>query len=102
MATKGCLDRYASVAAVMELRNKGIKTVVVGFGAETVSGDAPETLNAMADEGGFAVSCPNGTDQECRANGPCSAATRLCTKKYYQATNQAELEAVLGAIFFVP
>ncbi len=83
LAKLGCLDKNGSVAAVEELRKKNIKTIVIGFGAETEAGDGPETLNAMAEAGGFARTCPAGTPN---------------CKKFYQAGNQAELAQALKDI----
>lgn len=91
---KGCLDDSGTVAAIKALRAKGIKTIVVGFGADLVSGPGPITLNAMAEQGGFARACPNGTNAECGAGNTCEA-TKVCTKKYYQASNSQELAAAL-------
>ncbi len=93
-----CLDRDGAVAAVRELALKGIKTIVVGFGADTATGDGPETLNAMAEAGGFARGCPNGTNAECGAGGTCNQANKLCDKKFFQAQTQTELAQALAAI----
>lgn len=79
----GCLDKDGSVTSIQQLRDKGIKTIVIGFGAETTAGDAPDTLNAMAEAGGFARTCPAGTTN---------------CQKFYQAGNQAELAAALKEI----
>ena len=94
----GCLDRENVVAKTQDLRAKGIKVIVVGFGADTAMGDAPDTLNAMAEAGGFARACPNGTDMECGSNNTCNPATKLCLKKFYQAANGAELAKALKDI----
>lgn len=102
--TLGCLDHNVgagtggAVAAVQDLRSKDIRTIVVGFGAETGTGNGPAVLNAMATEGGFARGCPNGTNAECGSNNTCDQATRLCQKKFYQASNGAELAAALADI----
>ncbi len=90
----GCLDQDGTVAQVRALRQKGIRTVVVGFGAEVARGDGPVVLKAMAAEGGFPRACPNGTIAEC-GGGACDAATRLCAQSYYSARNAAELEDAL-------
>ena len=74
------------------------RDIVIGFGADTASGDGPDTLNEMAENGGFARSCKNGTNAECGANNTCDTATGLCTRKFYQATSAAELATVLAAI----
>jgi hypothetical protein len=96
--TQGCLDKDNSAAQVTALRKKNIRTIVIGFGADTASGDGPDTLNEMAENGGFARKCENGTDAECGANNTCDTATRLCSRKFYQATSAAELATVLADI----
>lgn len=83
LAKLGCLDKDGSVAAIQELRSKEVKTIVIGFGAETEAGDGPESLNAMAEAGGFARTCP-ASEPNC--------------KKFYQASNQAELAQALKDI----
>ncbi len=92
--TQGCLDKDNSAAQVTALRKKNIRTIVIGFGADTASGDGPDTLNEMAENGGFARTCKNG----CGANNPCDTATGLCTRKFYQASSAAELAIVLAEI----
>lgn len=91
-----CLDLGASVAAVQALRNKGIRTIVIGFGADTASGDGPDVLNGMAEAGGFARTCS--TSEDCGTGDTCNTATQLCGRRYYQARNQAELTAALRRI----
>lgn len=93
-----CLDKDGSVAAVGELRKKNIKTIVVGFGADTAVGAGPDTLNAMAEAGGFARACPMQTDAECGSNNTCDKASKLCVRKFYQASNAAELAKALQDI----
>jgi hypothetical protein len=94
----GCLDQDGAVAAATALANRGIKTVVVGFGADTTSGDAPAALNAIAQAGGAPQSCPGGLSAECGANATCNVSTHLCSRAYYQASSAAELGTVLSAI----
>lgn len=84
---------------VRELRQKGIKTIVVGFGADLGSGDGPEVLNALAAEGGFPRECPNGTDAECGAGNSCVQATKLCAGAFYQAATGTELAEALRNIW---
>jgi hypothetical protein len=91
-----CLDLNASVAAVQALRNKGIRTIVIGFGADTALGDGPDALNGMAEAGGFARTCS--TNADCGTGDSCNTATQLCNRRYYQARNQAELTAALRRI----
>lgn len=90
-----CLDRDASVAAVQALRGRGIRTIVIGFGADTAFGDGPDVLNGMAEAGGFARTCT--TSADCGSGDTCSA-NGLCGRRYYQAANQAELTAALRGI----
>lgn len=94
---RGCLDQDAVVAATRTNRLNGIKTIVVGFGADTATGDAANVLNAIAEQGDFARECEMGTDAECGTNNRCLP-NKLCEKKYYQATNAAELSAALQNI----
>ncbi|MDX2011739.1 MAG: adventurous gliding motility lipoprotein CglB [Myxococcaceae bacterium] len=69
---RGCLDADATVAQVEALERLGVKTIVVGFGADTNQADAQAVLSRMAAAGGF---------------GPA-----------LQASNRAELEATLNRI----
>ncbi len=69
-----CLDGAASVAAVAELAQKGIQTIVVGFGAEATL--AGPVLSAMATAGGKADICGG----------------------YCQANNEADLEAIVQKV----
>ncbi|QSQ16170.1 adventurous gliding motility lipoprotein CglB [Myxococcus landrumensis] len=94
---RGCLDTNASVAAVSELKAKNITTIVIGFGAETASGEGPAVLQAMAAAGGFARSCTD-DPTACGANDTCNAVTGLCGRSFYQAGNQAELADALERI----
>jgi hypothetical protein len=96
--TLGCLDQAGASSAVSALRGRNIRTVVVGFGADTTSGDAPLVLNELANAGGLARTCPNGTSAECGPGGSCDVPLRLCTRRYYQAANASELQAVLAEI----
>ena len=99
LCAKGCLDQDGTVAKIRELRLKNIRTVVVGFGAELVSGPGPIALNAMAREGGFARECKMGTDAECGgAAGSCNTTTNQCSTSFFQASNGAELAAALRKI----
>ncbi|SEU32857.1 adventurous gliding motility lipoprotein CglB [Stigmatella erecta] len=94
---RGCLDKDASVVAVEDLKKKDIRTIVVGFGAETATGNGPATLNAMATAGDFARSCRDDPDA-CGAGDTCDATTKLCGRRFYQAANQEELAEALREI----
>lgn len=94
----GCLDTDAVVAVTQANKMKGIKTIVVGFGAETAVGDAPNVLQAIAQAGDFPRACKNGTNAECGAGNTCDTSTKLCAKAFYQATDANELSQVLRDI----
>jgi hypothetical protein len=94
----GCLDQDNTVAQVVALRAKGIKTIVVGFGADTGSGDGPAVLQAMGEAGGLAPRCPKGTDAECGAGNTCDVVRSACNKKYFQAANSAQLADILTIV----
>jgi hypothetical protein len=98
---EGCLDKNTSVAAVQQLSAKNIKTIVIGFGADfnatSESGrQGAATLNAMAEAGGFARKCTQ--DADCGAGDTCDTAAKLCSRRFYQAANRAELVAALQQI----
>lgn len=97
---KGCLDKDGSIAAVVNLKQRDIRTIVVGFGADFgATGDGPEVLNAMAEAGGFAKACPNLTDAECGgAAGSCDKSIGVCVQKFYQASNATDLAKTLADI----
>jgi hypothetical protein len=90
---QNCLDATATVDQIKALyatqpdANKaGIKTFVIGFGADTAgTTGAVDVLNDAAVAGH--------TDQQLDPS-----ATPPVTTRYYQATNQTELEAILGQI----
>ncbi len=74
-----CLDGSNAVAAVAGLLDQGVKTIVVGFGAEARLGLAGPVLGATANAGGAA--------------GICGGATRYC-----QVDDASSLRAALGSI----
>ncbi len=94
-----CLDRDGLVEAIKVLRTKEIKTIVVGFGADTAGGAAAETLNAGALAGGFIRECPNSTDAECGSGNTCDKARKVCSTQFFQASSATELAATLTAIY---
>lgn len=95
---KGCLDKNGTAEEVAQLARKSIRTIVVGFGADVDTGDGFEVLNAMAEVGGFPRACPNGTNAECDPAGTCNQATKLCNRKYYQASTGDQLAKALDEI----
>jgi hypothetical protein len=50
---RGCLDADGTVAQVEALAARGVKTIVIGFGADTSQADAQAVLSRMAAAGGF-------------------------------------------------
>ena len=94
---RGCLDKDASVSAVRELRAAGIRTIVIGFGAETAAGDGPAVLEAMAQYGDFPRTCKDG-QTSCGPGDACDPVTNLCQRSYYQAANKEELAQALEDI----
>jgi hypothetical protein len=74
-----CLDSGAAVAAISSLLQNGIKTIVVGFGAEAQLGVAGTVLDAMAQAGGEA--------------GICGGPTAYC-----EAEDSIQLQTALGTI----
>jgi hypothetical protein len=98
-AKAGCLDQANTVDQVQALKNQNIKTIVIGFGADTSTSDAAQVLNAMAETGGFPRACPGGTDAECGGgSGACEQTTHLCTQRFYQAKDGSELASALAQI----
>jgi hypothetical protein len=93
----GCLDGDGAVAAVTQLRNAGIKTAVIGFGADASSATASTVLDNMARAGGAGRVCPNGTTIEC--GGLICRADRTCEQSYYSAATAKELQAALNTLF---
>lgn len=91
---RGCLDADATVAQVDLLNRAGVKTIVVGFGADTNQADAREVLERLARAGGVARSCT--VDAECGPSDRCS--TGQCGRWSFQASNRAELEQVLTTV----
>jgi hypothetical protein len=93
-----CLDKDGTVASVEALKtDKSIRTIVIGFGGDVTGGIAQNTLEAMAEAGGFVRKCPN-TTGSCGAGNDCVLATGLCSKQYFQATDSAALAAALAEI----
>jgi hypothetical protein len=89
---------------VSTLAQAGITTIVVGFGADANKGSAANTLNQMAQNGGFTRTCL--TNADCSAGDPndtCQGATPpnttgACSRKYFSATNQTQLAAALAKV----
>jgi von Willebrand factor type A domain len=97
LGNNDCLDDVATVAQVKAMRTNNIRTIVIGFGADVVGGIAEDTLEAMADAGGFVRKCPN-TNESCGDGNDCVLATGLCSKQYFQATDGTALTEALAEI----
>jgi hypothetical protein len=78
-----CLDDTGLVSAITDVANGGIKTFVIGFGADAAAGSAAATLNSAAIAGGEFRQDAN--------HQPQSVA-------YYQASDISDLQAALTAI----
>jgi hypothetical protein len=83
------------VDAVRARRAEQIQTVVVGFGPSATD------LDAAAVAGGFAHTCPMGTDAECGPNGTCQASGGG-DHAAYVARDQAELTDALMSLTSMP
>ena len=79
----GCLDQTAAVNAISQLRARGIRTAVVGFGADVAGEQAATVLEAMARAGG--------AQRPCAPAGPCG-------RSFYSAADAKELIAALTSI----
>jgi hypothetical protein len=103
LCARGCLDGDGTATAVAALNTSGVKTVVVGFGADTSGGSAATVLDAMARAGGVPRTCPGGLDSECDPTNSgvdgCNPTTKLCRNAFYQATSGAALGDTLDAIW---
>lgn len=98
LCSNGCLDASGTVTAVSALSAAGVKTIVVGFGADVATGAAVTVLDSMARAGGAPRSCPNGAAAECGAGGSCLS-NRTCAAAFYSAATGAELSVVLSGLF---
>ncbi len=94
-----CLDRNGVIETVKALRANDIRTIVVGFGADTAGGDAAEILNAAALAGGFTRQCVNGTNAECGTGNTCDVAKKVCSVQFFQASSANELSDALARIY---
>lgn len=98
VANTDCLDKDATVAQILSMKtNQNIRTIVIGFGADVIGSIPRDTLEAMAEAGGFVRKCPN-TNQSCGPTNACVLATGLCSLQYFQATDGDTLTAALAEI----
>lgn len=91
---EGCLDDTGTLASVQNLRARGIRTVVIGFGAEVSSGPGPDVLRAIAQAGGFQRECS--TASECAVGDTCDG--KVCSSGLFLPNNRAELVAFLKKV----
>lgn len=95
----GCLDVSQTSAVLSDLSgraNNPVKTFVVGFGAETVSGPAVSALNKLAIGGSLPRTCK--LDADCGAGSTCLLGTPagdICSQAFYHADNAAQLANIL-------
>jgi hypothetical protein len=99
-----CLDDTGTAAEVALLRDQGIKTIVVGFGADVAGASGASVLSTFAAAGGFSRPCT--TDADCGAGDTCNSGgvdqcgrpASTCGHPFFQAGNAGELGKVLDAI----
>jgi hypothetical protein len=99
-----CLDDTGTAEAIARLREANVKTIILGFGADTKSGLGPQTLELLGKTGGFERECH--ADSDCGAGdscsvhttSPCGKAITACARHFFQAGNAVELGAALEAI----
>lgn len=84
LCSRGCLDADATLETVRALRAKNIRTIVLGFGAEVVTGDAPRVLAELAHAGGMERIC----------------GTTVCDVPFYRAGTADELADALRKVLF--
>ncbi|MBX5480904.1 MAG: adventurous gliding motility lipoprotein CglB [Myxococcaceae bacterium] len=95
---RNCLDQMQVVNTIDSLRQKGIRVIVVGFGADTGASIALPVLNAMAEHGGFARKCETAAD--CGGTDTCDqvGTEKYCSTRFFQAANAQELATKLSEI----
>jgi hypothetical protein len=82
LARLGCLDLEAPVALLNGLRQRGVRTYVMPVGNDAMAGEGPGVFNALAEAGGTARDCPQGTQAECGGSNTCDTATRRCNWRF--------------------
>ncbi len=91
---RGCLDADATVLEVERLAALGIRTIVVGFGADVSHLEARDVLDRLARAGGVPRTCT--LDAQCGAGDRCT--NGRCGRWAFEASNRTELEAVLSTV----
>jgi hypothetical protein len=95
-----CLDDVGTANEIALLKDKGIKTIVIGFGSDVTGAN----LSTLAAAGGFSRPCMVNADcgagDTCNAGGTdlCGRPARTCGQNFFRAGNATELGSVLDAI----
>lgn len=94
--TTGCLDRQATLDALVFARQRGVRTVVVGLGPEPATMEGVALFNELAEAGELPLSCPGGSALECDSRNVCLP-DRTCARKFSRdvASGVARLEALI-------
>lgn len=78
--TLGCLDRQATLDALVLARSRDVRTLVIGFGNDVNQGGGPQLFDELG-RAGAPLSCPTAGRSECGANNPCRP-DGTCTRAY--------------------
>lgn len=81
-ARRGCVDEQGAAAVLTALRERGVRTYVMLVGTDVLAGEGPSVFNALAEAGGTARDCPQGTNEECGASNTCNPSTRQCSRRF--------------------
>jgi hypothetical protein len=99
-----CLDDTGTASEIALLKDKGIKTIVIGFGADVAGSGGASVLATLAAAGGFSRPCSSGADcdpgDSCNAGGVdlCGRAASVCGHSFFQAATGNDLGKALDAI----
>lgn len=78
--TLGCLDRQATLDALLFARSKDVRTLVIGFANDVNQGGAPQLFDELG-RAGVPLACPTAGRSECGAGNPCRP-DGTCTRAY--------------------
>lgn len=90
--TLGCLDRQASLDALVFAKLKDVSTFVLAFGSDAATTDGAQLFNELAVAGSRPLRCPQGGASECGTGNACLA-DGTCARKFSN-----ELSAGLGRV----
>jgi hypothetical protein len=93
VARLGCLDLQTPVAVLNSLRERGVRTYVLPVGTDALAGEEPSVFNALAEAGGTARGCPQGTNAECGGTNTCDPSTGQCALRFLRP---GELDRILA------